>query len=502
MHRRGLGLVAITLAAACGGAGGDAPAPQPGLRVRIEPETTTVSTGEARRFTAIVTGASDSSVAWSVSEGALGGAITPDGVYTAPAAPGTFHVVATSNADRNASAQAAVVVNASAVVAISVSPQLAAVSPQSTIRFTAQVSGTNDARVQWSADSGSMQQDGSWTAPQASGTFHVSARSVADPTRIAVATATVSPAAVSIAIEPDKVTVSADGPGFQFKAHVTGNPDTSVTWSLQQPAGLATIDAAGVFKPPPTEGIFHVVATSHADPTKTATAVVNVAEDLIDHGGPVVPTTRTFALWWGDSKAFAADAHTALEDMLRGLDGSTYLAVADHYMRGARATTSFAGNLFDPTTPPEDPALTVIAEGACRAYDASGTTPREGDLMFVNTANFPQQAQGRYCAWHSWTTCHGHAILLAYMPNAKGSWCDSGTDLCKSGLSIPTLSLLFFASHEFMESITDPFATAWYGSTSWEVSDRCGLAACAPLSTRTFEVSPLYSNAKHACVVE
>jgi hypothetical protein len=67
------------------------------------------STGN--QFTAAVTGTSNTGVTWSVKEGSTGGSITSSGVYTAPSVAGTYHVVATSNADPTQSAIALVIVN-------------------------------------------------------------------------------------------------------------------------------------------------------------------------------------------------------------------------------------------------------------------------------------------------------------------------------------------------------------------------------------------------------
>src|SRR6266436_563853 len=49
-------------------------------------------------------GASNTAVNWTVREGAAGGSITSMGVYTAPNRSGTFHVIATSQADMTSSA--------------------------------------------------------------------------------------------------------------------------------------------------------------------------------------------------------------------------------------------------------------------------------------------------------------------------------------------------------------------------------------------------------------
>jgi hypothetical protein len=63
-----------------------------------------------RAFTAAVVGTADTSVTWSVGEGAAGGTVTATGGYTAPAALGRYHVVVTSVADPTKSAVATVMV--------------------------------------------------------------------------------------------------------------------------------------------------------------------------------------------------------------------------------------------------------------------------------------------------------------------------------------------------------------------------------------------------------
>ena len=59
----------------------------------------TVGLAAAHPFAVSLVGPTDTSVTWSVLEGATGGTISASGVYTAPLAPGTYHVVATSGYD-------------------------------------------------------------------------------------------------------------------------------------------------------------------------------------------------------------------------------------------------------------------------------------------------------------------------------------------------------------------------------------------------------------------
>lgn len=80
------------------GAGGQSPT------VTVSPPSITLGPGGTQGFAATVTGTADLRIVWSVQE-AGGGTISPSGVpttasatYTAPAATGTYHVVATSAA--------------------------------------------------------------------------------------------------------------------------------------------------------------------------------------------------------------------------------------------------------------------------------------------------------------------------------------------------------------------------------------------------------------------
>jgi hypothetical protein len=86
--------------------------PTPTVAVSVFPGTASVAVGGTLTFSATVTGTSNTTVTWAVQEGAAGGSITPTGLYTAPATPGTYHVSATSAADPTKSDVAAVTVTA------------------------------------------------------------------------------------------------------------------------------------------------------------------------------------------------------------------------------------------------------------------------------------------------------------------------------------------------------------------------------------------------------
>jgi streptogramin lyase len=86
-------------------------------------------------------------------------------------------------------------------------------------------------------------------------------------------TLTVAPGPV--AISPATISMYVNGQ-IGFVATVTGLGNPDVTWSVQEGAAGGSVDSAGYYIAPSTPGTYHVVATSQADPTKSATATVNV----------------------------------------------------------------------------------------------------------------------------------------------------------------------------------------------------------------------------------
>lgn len=84
--------------------------------ISVNPVLPSLLPGGTTTFTATVTGLTGpnaGAVVWSVQEGEVGGMITQSGVYTAPLAVGTYHVVAVSQADPTRQAVATVLVGTS-----------------------------------------------------------------------------------------------------------------------------------------------------------------------------------------------------------------------------------------------------------------------------------------------------------------------------------------------------------------------------------------------------
>ncbi|MBU3967808.1 MAG: Ig-like domain-containing protein [Euryarchaeota archaeon] len=297
---------------------------QPKVAVTISPAEVNLFSGKQQQFKANVTGSADTGVIWSVQEGSGGGTIDGTGLYTAPSgiirvlepimAPsiseprlspivtgtgltpitppttiitpitpvlspgiiGTYHVVATSKADPTKTAVAIVTVT---MASVSISPAQVTILPGRTQKFTATVLGVPDTRVNWSTTGGTIDATGLYTAPVTPGTYQVAATSVADSTKTATSSVTVTPG-ISVSINPASTTVEINK-GVQFRANVTGTTNTAVTWRVQETNG-GSINTTGLYISPGTPGTYHVVATSVADTTRTATSTVTVTSIKTD----------------------------------------------------------------------------------------------------------------------------------------------------------------------------------------------------------------------------
>jgi hypothetical protein len=177
------------------------------VTVSVSPATAQVTVGLTAKFTATVSGASDTGVTWKVNGKSGGnatvGTISTTGLYTAPSSvpnPATVTLTAVSNADNNAGASATVtIVGASSVT---VSPAAATVASGATQQFVASVEGLAGGCVDWTvngasggeAGTGTISSSGLYTAPPrppSGGSVTVTATSCADSSASASATVSI-----------------------------------------------------------------------------------------------------------------------------------------------------------------------------------------------------------------------------------------------------------------------------------------------------------------------
>jgi len=159
-------------------------------------------------------------------------------------------------------------------VNISISPDKATVEVGSQTQFSASVGNAGNKLVTWSATGGTVDSTGLYTAPGSAGTSYVVATSQADPSRTATAVITV---VAPVVITPTSVTL-APGGKQTFTAIIPATGDTNVTWNITEAPKGGTITDGNYTAPSDADdtAVFHIVASSVADSSKTGTALVTI----------------------------------------------------------------------------------------------------------------------------------------------------------------------------------------------------------------------------------
>jgi hypothetical protein len=209
---------------------------------------------------------------------------------------------------------------------VTVSPGTASIFLGQTQQFTATVSGSSNTNVTWSVNGvgggnssvGTITSGGLYTAPAvlpSSAAITIAATSQADASASGTASVTIK-SNVQVTISPTTASV-ATGSSQTFTVQVspTGSPSTAVNWSLTGSAcasGCGTLATSGdtaTYTAPatvPTSAAVSIIATSVADPSKSATASVTiVAAQTCSPAVSVSPASASLGL--GAQQSFTAN---------------------------------------------------------------------------------------------------------------------------------------------------------------------------------------------------
>ena len=508
------------------------------VTVAVSPAQTTVLVGQQQRFLAFVSGTTITSVTWKLTgaacSGTACGTLTSDGLYTAPASvptPPQVTITAISVADPSVSGSAAVTVVPP--VAVKISPAAVQVTAGTKKQFTATVTGTLNTAVSWSivgsgcsgAACGTISTSGLYTAPSSIPSppqVSVTVTSVADPTKSATASVTVIPP-VAVTISPTTVQLLTGG-HQQFTATVTGTSNTAVSWSVAgsgcSGAACGTISAGGLYTAPstvPSPPEVSVTATSVADSTKSATALVTVIP-------PVAVTISPAA-----AQVLIA-GHQQFTATVTGTSNTAVSwSVAGSGCSGsACGTISTSGLYTAPSTIPSPPQVSVTATSVAdptKSATASVTvippvavtiSPTTVQLLTGGHQQFTATVTGTSNTAVSWSIagsgCNGTACgtistsglytapSAAPSPSQISVTATSVADPTKSAtasvtiippvgvtVSPATAQLITGGHQQFTATVTGTLNTA----VSWSVSGSgCSGAACGSISTTGLYIAP------------
>ena len=269
----------------------------------------------------------------------------------------------------------------------------------------------------------------------------------------------------------------------------------------------------------PTATHFGAKSIGAAAPHATNTLAVQSSAST----GVVSPHPKVFLVFWGSQWSHdPAGAAPALQNFFRGLFGTadTWGPILDQYCEGvAKGTTNCGSNgihvvhptssilggvFFDNATaePTNATAAQIAAEAVKAAQHFGNTTqtPNLNDQYVIVSASgthpdgFPNSG---FCAFHDFTTFSGGKVAYTNLPYVP----DLGAGGCTT-IGSPTLldGLFSTETHEYAETVTDFFPSIGWNGGGGEIGDECvQLDSRVKLTTGTFDVQGLWSNARNAC---
>ena len=207
--------------------------------------------------------------------------------------------------------------------------------------------------------------------------------------------------------------------------------------------------------------------------------------DMTYHGGVIMPSTVSEAIFWGPSwsnSTFVGDKISGLDSWYSGFSGSNYAKTADEYtgLNGqVGPSVTHDGHLVDLSTAANGSSTSVIVAEVCKEISSpvsNGFYPVYVDVKRGNAG---------YCAYHTFGSCGGVTVQVAFFFDLDG---DPGCDpQDTSGMHSQGLAALANVSgHELSEARTDPDSPgAWYDKRGQENGDKCAWTFNVPLVTFT-----------------
>ena len=132
------------------------------------------------------------------------------------------------------------------------------------------------------------------------------------------------------------------------------------------------------------------------------------------HGGVIMPSTVSEAIFWGPSwsnSSFVGDKITGLDSWYTGFSNSNYAKTSDEYTGSngqVGPSVTHNGHLIDLSTASNGGSTAAIVAEACKEISnpvSNGYYPVYVDIKRGNAG---------YCAYHTFGSCHGVTVQVAF----------------------------------------------------------------------------------------
>jgi hypothetical protein len=201
------------------------------------------------------------------------------------------------------------------------------------------------------------------------------------------------------------------------------------------------------------------------------------------HGGRIMPSSVTAAIFWGPGWNTPGDKITGLDSWYTGFNGSHYAGTSDEYTDSTGthvgSGTTYQGHTVDISTASGGGSTSAILAEVCKVI----TNPDpSGNGYYAVYVDLPRGNAG-YCAYHSAGSCGGVPVQFAFFWHLDGDISCDPQDTT-TGHSQGLAALANVSGHELSEARTDPASPgAWYDSSGQENGDKCAWTFNVPSVT-------------------
>jgi hypothetical protein len=239
---------------------------------------------------------------------------------------------------------------------------------------------------------------------------------------------------------------------------------------------------------------------SHASPNHTAA-------NMTYHGGPVMVTSNTYAIFWepkklqnGDPAYVAKGYNAGIIRYFKDVGGTTLYNNNTQYYQGSGASqkfiknkSTFAASWVDTAPYPASGCTDKATPGNCvndaqiqaevthaKAVNGWSSSPTNGFFVFTAGGEGSCFGASGSCAFTAYCGYHGFfsGTMYANMPYGATHTPDpqfrifcTRTDLFPNQRDLDMETNIL--SHEHQEMVTDPALNAWYDPSGEEIGDLC-----------------------------
>jgi hypothetical protein len=230
---------------------------------------------------------------------------------------------------------------------------------------------------------------------------------------------------------------------------------------------------------------------------------------MVYGGGPVQLHPVVYLVFWGSQWNTDTNGIPAyLTSMFNGLGntGDNWSTITSQYHNASGQGPAFTGAVLggvwmdNAKAEPSKPSATAVANEGQRGAGHFGVAGNGNAQIVVLSAHGTHPdgwPSSGFCAYHDYNGSVSYTNMPYQLDAPAGSRCPNGA----LGGHLDAFSIV--EGHEYAESVTDPQAgNGWVAPNGEEIGDQCEAGfQKVTLSSGTFAMQPLWSNAASGCVI-